>query len=68
MSVTFEIGCLDCKKKLWIGQAAYIYNAQEKLDRFATFLLEHREHHLVVATEHMEDLEECEDIEGSTDD
>lgn len=59
MSVTFDIGCLDCKKKLWIGQREYIYSAPDKLQKLAGFLLDHKGHHLVVATEHMTELDDC---------
>ena len=63
MSTTFDIGCLDCKKRLWIGQRDYVYATPEHLSKLSTFLLGHKGHHLVVASENMEDLDECEDIE-----
>jgi len=60
MSTTFDIGCLDCRKRLWIGQRDYVYSTPEHLQRLSSFLLEHKGHRLTVATEHMIALDDCE--------
>jgi hypothetical protein len=62
MSVTFEIGCLDCRKKLWIGQGRFIYKGDAYITRLEKFLLGHTGHLLMVADENMVALEEFEEM------
>ena len=56
MSRTYDIGCVDCKESLWIGQGwpghepddRYIYTANKwVMEELRKFLYRHEGHHLL---------------------
>jgi hypothetical protein len=48
MSITYDIICVKCKKKLWIGQAGIIYTGEPKtMKKLRKFLYKHLNHPLI---------------------
>lgn len=48
MSNTFDIVCVKCKEKLWVGQGQTLYFREEHtMEKFKEFLFEHQNHPLM---------------------
>ena len=52
MSITYDIGCQDCKESLWIGQYSFrkgiIYSNEKKtMSNLEVFLYKHAGHNLI---------------------
>ena len=63
MENTFSIGCLTCKKSLWIGQKGHIYQTHEVRKNLQDFLFNHTYHQLKFgSSETLEKIDSCEDI------
>lgn len=44
MSQTFELICIECNKRQWIGQSKYIYTTSPEIEDTAEFLHLHYGH------------------------
>jgi hypothetical protein len=42
MSEDFRLGCMDCKKAVWIGQRDHIYTDPDTLKALQKFLFSHQ--------------------------
>lgn len=64
MSRSLYIVCEKCKKKLWAGQASYIYTEPKaQMEAFNKFVCEHFGHPVVFVDDNYDTvLEPCEDV------
>ena len=46
MSQTFELVCLECKERVWVGQSAYLYTTHPEISETSAFLHKHYGHTL----------------------
>lgn len=46
MSQTFELVCLECKERQWVGQSNYIYTTRPEIEETAKFCHTHYGHML----------------------
>jgi len=72
MSRTYELICLDCKKRLWVGQGdskrKYLYTTEKHLENLNNFLFSHERHKIKFGDDEFLDTfdyEEVGDIEDA---
>ncbi len=64
MSRCYDLCCMECKKRLWVGQAgggrddAYLYANPEHIEALTKFLNDHYAHPLKFTTDSALDEEE----------